>query len=114
MRPPKRSTSGAVSRLNVSKHRSLAMPTQRLRRLTVVWVDPSGNPFNTRGFFATISTVGGRILQTARFDSFGVVVFSRIVTPTSRTLVIRTYDANGVFFRRRTIPAGNAAFAIIG
>ncbi|WP_234414404.1 hypothetical protein [Paenibacillus sp. CAA11] len=85
-----------------------------MRRLTIVWVDNNGVPFNTTGFFATASTVGGRLIQAARFDRFGVVQFSRIGTPTTRNIVIRTFDANGVLFRVRTVPEGNEAFAIIG
>jgi hypothetical protein len=112
MRPSKKALKGR--KLDVAKYRHLITPKQRLRRFTVVWVDTTGNPFDTSGFFATASTLGGFLIQTARFDASGVVVFSRIRTLTRRTLVVRTFDANGNLFRTVTVPRGNEAFAIIG
>lgn len=112
--PTKVSKGVAGKKLDVAKYSRLVKPTQRLRRLTILWVQPSGEPFNTSGFFATASTLSGRLIQTARFDGFGVVQFSRIRTPINRDIVIRTFDRNGVLFRTRTVPADNAAFAIIG
>ncbi|MCR8846292.1 hypothetical protein NQ117_21640 [Paenibacillus sp. SC116] len=85
-----------------------------LNRFTVVWVQLNGIPFNTRGFTAR-AFANGVLIATAPFDRFGVVQFRNIGTPTNVPLVIRTFNANGVQFRRtRVIPAGNEAFAIIG
>ncbi|MGG1515649.1 hypothetical protein ABE504_09575 [Paenibacillus oryzisoli] len=89
-------------------------PTQRLSRFTVLWVSTSGVPFQTAGFTCTASTVGGTRLATVRFDNYGTAVFRSIGTPTTRTLIIRTFDQDGVLFRTRTVPSGVAAFAIIG
>lgn len=84
-----------------------------LNRLTVVWVQNNGVPFDTTGFFARIYS-GGALVQTASFDRFGVVRFSRIPTLTNRNFVIRVFSSAGVQFRERSIPAGVEAFAIIG
>jgi hypothetical protein len=82
-------------------------------RLTVVWVQNNGVPFNTTGFFATL-TRNNVIVSTAAFDSFGVARFNNIPVLTRVSFTIRTFNANGVLFRRRTIPAGVQTFAIIG
>ncbi|GIP23965.1 MULTISPECIES: hypothetical protein [Paenibacillus] len=100
-------------KLNASKYGRILKPTQRLRRLTIVWADTSGNPYNTTGFFATVSTTSGRLIQRARFDGFGVVVFSRISTPTNRDYIVRTFSSDGTQYREVTVPADNAAFVII-
>ena len=88
--------------------------SQRLRVLTVIWVDALGVPFNTIGFVGAIYTRNGVLLDTASFDNFGVVQFNRISTPVLIPLVVRTFNSTGVLFRTRTIPSGLAAFAIIG
>ncbi|WP_028563895.1 hypothetical protein [Paenibacillus pinihumi] len=82
-------------------------------RLTVVWVQGNGVPFNTTGFFARAFS-NGRLVQTASFDRFGVVRFNNIRTLTNRTFVLRVFNAFGVQFRVRVIPAGVETFAIIG
>lgn len=84
-----------------------------LRRLTVVWVQNNGVPFDTTGFFARLSR-GNTVVSTAGFDNFGVVRFSNIRTLTNVTYTIRTFNDNGVLFRTRTIPAGVETYAIIG
>ena len=84
-----------------------------LSRLTVVWVQFNGVPFNTTGFFARL-TRGGVLVSTASFDSFGVVRFNNIATPTNVSYTLRVFSARGVLFRTRTLPAGIEAFAIIG
>ncbi|OCT16228.1 hypothetical protein A8709_01960 [Paenibacillus pectinilyticus] len=89
-------------------------PTQRLSRFTVLWVNNAGVPFNTTGFVCEARTLGGIFIAAVRFDSFGTAVFNNIFTPTNRTLIIRTFNANGVLFRTRTVPARVAAYAIIG
>ncbi|NOU66445.1 hypothetical protein GC096_20605 [Paenibacillus sp. LMG 31461] len=89
-------------------------PTQTLRRLTILWVDNAGVPFVTSGFFCEARTLNGTRLATARFDAFGTAVFRTIGTPTSRTLVLRTFDEDGVIFRTRTVRSGISAFVFIG
>lgn len=89
-------------------------PTQTLRRFTVLWVDNNGVPFVTSGFFCEARTLNGTRIATARFDAFGTAVFRTIGTPTRRTLVLRTFDEDGVLFRTRTVRSGVSAFAIIG
>jgi hypothetical protein len=83
------------------------------RRLTVVWVQNNGVPFNTTGFFARLIR-NGRIVSVAFFDNFGVVRFNNIRTLTNVSFTLQTFNRNGVLFRTRTIPAGVEAFAIIG
>ncbi|SEO15392.1 hypothetical protein [Paenibacillus sp. OV219] len=82
-------------------------------RLTVVWVNQNGVPFNTTGFFARLFR-NGQLVSTASFDSFGVVRFNNIGTLTNVSYNIRTFNANGVQFRSRNIPAGVQTYAIIG
>lgn len=89
-------------------------PTQRLTRFTVLWVNNAGVPFNTTGFTCQARTLGGALISTVRFDSFGTAVFNNIFTPTNRTIVIRTFNRFGVLFRTRTVPARVSAYAIIG
>lgn len=86
----------------------------RLSVFTVIWVNRSGVPFNTTGFFAVAFTTSGRRVATATFDSFGVAQFLSIPTRTSIRLVIRLFNRNGVLFRTRQVPAGVEAFAVIG
>lgn len=82
-------------------------------RLTVVWVQNNGVPFDTTGFFARLSR-GNVLVSTAGFDRFGVVRFNNIGTLTNVTITLRVFNRNGVLFRTRTIPAGVQTFAIIG
>ncbi|CAN7191569.1 hypothetical protein LJR153_000476 [Paenibacillus sp. LjRoot153] len=89
-------------------------PTQTLRRLTILWVATNGVPFVTSGFFCEARTLNGTRLATARFDAFGTAVFRTIGTPTTRTLVLRTFDEDGVLFRTRTVRSGISAFVFIG
>ncbi|MBW7476779.1 hypothetical protein K0T92_18835 [Paenibacillus oenotherae] len=84
-----------------------------LNRLTVLWVQRNGVPFNTTGFFALLIR-NGLVVSSASFDRFGVVRFNNIGTPTNVSYTIRTFSSSGVLFRSRTIPAGVEAFAIIG
>ncbi|CAM4022171.1 hypothetical protein L1N85_12230 [Paenibacillus alkaliterrae] len=81
--------------------------------LTILWVAGNGVPFNTTGFNAALYR-GNRLVQTARFDRFGVVFFSRVGTLTTVSYRLVLYDNAGIIFRRRTIPAGVQAFAVIG
>lgn len=82
-------------------------------RLTVLWVNLDGVPFNTTGFSAALFR-GNTLVQTARFDRFGVVVFNRVSTLTTVTYTIQTFDSAGRLFRTRRIPAGVETSAIIG
>lgn len=82
-------------------------------RLTVVWVNNNGVPFNTTGFNAALFR-GNILVQTARFDRFGVVFFSNVGTLTTVSYTIRLFDDFGRVFRTRTIPAGVQTFAVIG
>ncbi|MFC5468620.1 hypothetical protein ACFPPD_07790 [Cohnella suwonensis] len=82
-------------------------------RLTVVWVQNNGVPFNTTGFFARL-TRGNRIVSSANFDRFGVVRFGNVRTLTNVSYTLRVFSSTGVLFRTRTIPAGVETFAIIG
>ncbi|USB31895.1 hypothetical protein [Paenibacillus sp. YPG26] len=112
-RPTRAVRLGTGRKLDVAKYNQILKPTQRLRRLTIVWTNSFGNPYNTSGFFATVSTTSGRLIQTARFDSYGVVVFSRVSTPTSRNLIVRTFSSNGTLYTVTRVPEGNAAYVII-
>lgn len=82
-------------------------------RLTVVWVQNNGVPFNTSGFFARLSR-GNILVSTANFDRFGVVRFNNIDTLTNFTYTLRLFNSNGILFRTRIIPAGVETFAVIG
>ncbi|WP_028609376.1 hypothetical protein [Paenibacillus harenae] len=84
-----------------------------LNRLTVLWVNNNGVPFDTTGFNAALYR-GGILVQTARFDRFGVVFFSLVGTLTTVSYTIQLYDNAGRVFRQSTIPAGVEAFAVIG
>ena len=83
------------------------------RRLTVVWVQSNGVPFDTTGFFARLFR-GTTLVQTPSFDRFGVVRFSNVRTLTQVAYTLRVFSANGTLFRTRNIPAGVETFAIIG
>ncbi|MDQ0919846.1 hypothetical protein [Paenibacillus sp. V4I5] len=89
-------------------------PRQTLTRFTVLWVNNAGVPFVTSGFTCRASSTGGTLIATANFDAFGTAVFSTINTPTTRTLVLRTFDEDGNLFRTRTVRSGVSAYAIIG
>lgn len=89
-------------------------PKQLLARFTVLWVNRAGVPFVTTGFTCRASSTGGTLLATTNFDAFGTAVFNTIGTPTIRTLVLRTFDADGNLFRTRTVRSGVSAYAIIG
>ncbi|RED56738.1 hypothetical protein [Cohnella lupini] len=82
-------------------------------RLTVIWVQNNGVPFDTTGFFARL-TRGTTIVSTASFDRFGVVRFNNVRTLTNVSYNLRVFTANGILFRTRFIPAGVETFAIIG
>lgn len=105
-------SSGKVIR--TSKPQGLYQQTGPIfNRLTVVWVQRNGVPFNTTGFFALLIR-NGRVVSTSSFDRFGVVRFNNIGTLTNVSYTIRTFSSSGVLFRSRTIPAGVETFAIIG
>jgi len=104
--------SGKVTR-TTKLVRNSGRPGPILSRLTVVWVQSNGVPFDTTGFFARLSR-GSTLVQTASFDRFGVVRFNRVRTLTKVAFTIRVFSANGTLFRTRTIPAGVETFAIIG
>lgn len=82
-------------------------------RLTIVWVQFNGVPFDTTGFNASL-TRRGRVVATTPFDRFGVARFNSIRTLTSVSFRLQAFDDNGVVFRTRIIPAGVEVFAIIG
>lgn len=82
-------------------------------RFTITWVQINGVPFNTAGFFATLSR-NGRVVAIASFDPFGVARFDNIPTLTPFTYTLRTFNPNGVLFRTRIVPAGVETFAVIG
>lgn len=84
-----------------------------LNRLTVVWVNRRGVPFDTSGFNAVLSR-GTRIVEVARFDRNGVVQFRGIRTLTRVSYTLRLFDNRGRLFRTRFIPAGVEAFVVIG
>ncbi|HUC92824.1 MAG TPA: hypothetical protein VMS09_12490 [Paenibacillus sp.] len=82
-------------------------------RLTVVWVQQNGVPFDTTGFFARLSR-GNRLAATASFDRFGVVRFNTIETLTEVGYTLRLFSRDGRLFRVRLIPAGVETYAVIG
>jgi hypothetical protein len=110
---PLRTLKGSYKKLDVSKYRNLVKPTQIFGRFTIVWCNNEGRPYNTAGFFATASELNGALIQTARFDAYGVARFNALRTPTDRSVVIRTFNNAGTLFRTRTVPAGEAAFVIV-
>ncbi|MET3292160.1 hypothetical protein EDM56_12455 [Brevibacillus fluminis] len=114
VRPRPTRLKGPVKQISVAKLKNLVRSTQRFRRFTVVWCNGNGVPFNTTGFFAIARFPDGTFIQATRFDSFGVAVFSRLRTPLRSPIVITTFNSAGVLFRTRNVPAGVAAFVIIG
>lgn len=101
-----------VRKTSIKKPRALSTGPI-FRRLTITWVQGNGVPFNTTGFFASLS-IGGRLVSTARFDRFGVARFNNIRVLTNVRYTLRLFNANGVLFRTRTIPAGVETFSVIG
>jgi len=114
-RPPKVDSkrSRVLSRAKVASRKVRSSSAPIFSRLTVVWVQGNGVPFDTTGFFARLSR-GNQLVSTAGFDRFGVVRFNNIPTLTRVSYTLRVFSANGVLFRTRTIPAGVETFAIIG
>jgi hypothetical protein len=114
VRPPLKDSLGKGKiRRRVKPIAKSAQTGPTFSRLTVLWVQGNGVPFDTTGFFARLYS-GGTLVQTAAFDRFGVVRFSNVRTLTDRNFVIRLFSATGVQFRERSIPAGVEAFAVIG
>lgn len=111
-RPP-RTLKGKFKRVPASQHSSI-VPTQTLSRLTVIWTNNSGVPFNTAGFYATLREGDGDLTQAASFDRYGTVVFTAVGTPTNRPFTLRLYNRDGVLYRVRTIPRGVSSFVVIG
>ncbi|WP_027094509.1 hypothetical protein [Cohnella thermotolerans] len=97
----------------VAVRKPKARQTPTFTRLTVVWVQNNGVPFDTTGFFATL-TRSGQVVSTASFDSFGVVRFANVSTLTQVSYTLRVFNSDGTLFRTRTIPNGVETFAIIG
>lgn len=113
-KPPRGDVKGSsVTRIRVSNRARVLRYGPILSRLTVVWVQNTGIPFDTTGFFARLSR-GSTLVSSARFDRYGVVRFSNINTLTNFTYTVRVFSSNGTLFRTRTIPAGVETFAIIG
>ncbi|UHA74751.1 hypothetical protein [Paenibacillus sp. 481] len=114
VRPPRKDPAGKSTFARKSIAPSRITPIGPIfSRLTVVWVNRNGVPFNTTGFFA-LAFVGNTLISTAFFDNFGVVRFNNINTLTNVPITIRTFNAAGFLFRTRHIPAGVETFAIIG
>ncbi|TJY38504.1 hypothetical protein E5161_20185 [Cohnella pontilimi] len=106
-----RSRNRSRNRSDRSRSRSRQKPF--FSTLTVVWVQSSGVPFNTTGFFATLSQ-DDVIIETAFFDSFGVVRFRNVQPVRSARLTLRVFDRNGVLFRTRIFSPGVETLVIIG
>lgn len=105
---------GCARRWRVRRPANLQNPNSPIfNQLTVVWVQTNGVPFDTTGFTARLFRKG-TLVQTAAFDRFGVVRFSRVATLTRVSYTLRLFDAGGTLFRTRTIPAGVETFAVIG
>lgn len=99
-------------RLDVNKHKH-CKPSGRLLRLTVIWASSSGEPYRTRGYLATVSTLSGQLIQTAKFNNRGVVIFSKIKTPTKQTYIVKIYNCDGILSRRVIVPRNNDAFVVV-
>ncbi|THF72998.1 hypothetical protein [Cohnella fermenti] len=82
-------------------------------RLSIVWVQQNGVPYDTTGFIATL-TRNNSVVATAAFDENGVARFSNVRVLTSRAYTLRTFDSDGILYRTRSIPAGVQAYAVIG
>lgn len=113
LKPPQvDSKKSSIIRTRISSRPRVRSSGPILNRLTVVWVQTNGVNFNTTGFFARLSR-GGRLVDTASFDRFGVVRFN-VGTLTNVSYTLRVFSRNGILFRTRFIPAGVEIFAIIG
>ncbi|MBW7457361.1 hypothetical protein ACFOLF_10410 [Paenibacillus sepulcri] len=111
---PKMKRPGKGKIVRLAKPKGLAQATGPIfNRLTVVWVQGSGVPFNTTGFFARLIR-NNRIVSTAAFDRFGVVRFNNINTLTNVSYTLQVFSPIGLLFRVRTIPARVETFAVIG
>ncbi|MFC4779598.1 hypothetical protein ACFO9Q_22690 [Paenibacillus sp. GCM10023252] len=113
LKPPYYGIKGKGKVISATRKASALQVGPTFSRLTVLWVGSNGVPFDTSGFFARLFR-GNSIVQTASFDGFGVVRFSRVSTLTTVSYTIRLYNENGVQFRVRTIPAGVQTYAVIG
>jgi hypothetical protein len=116
---PKRAAAYGGKPIRLSMVRKLARTSGSgtgpiLRFLTILWAQNSGVPFNTSGGFIAVLSRGRQVVATARFDNFGVARFNNITTPTNVRYTLRIFNLQGVLFRRRFIPAGIEAFAVIG
>lgn len=113
-RPPQRDNGKSrIIRARTTARARTSVTGPIFPRLTVLWVQSSGVPFDTTGFFARLST-GSTLVSTASFDRYGVARFNNIRTLTTVSYTLRLFNENGVLFRTRTIPAGVETFAIIG
>jgi hypothetical protein len=110
VKPPFLGAKGKV-KAPAKAFKAQAGPTLKL--LTVLWVTDGGVPYDTTGFNAALYR-GSALVQTARFDRYGTVYFSRVATPTTVAYTLRLYDQSGRVYRTCTVPAGVAAFAVIG
>lgn len=122
IKKPKRGSSYKGKPTSLAKIRNLSglsgqsrsFQGPRLSRLTIVWVQSNGVPFNTSGGFVAVLSRGGVNIATARFDNFGVAVFGSIATLTRVSYTLRIFSLNGLLFRTRFLPAGIEAYAVIG
>lgn len=111
---PKLGAPSAGKAIRMRRPKGLAQSSGPIfNRLTVVWVQQNGVPFNTTGSFARLYR-GNQLVSTASFDRFGVVRFGNIGTLTNSIFTLRVFNSSGVLFRTRTIPAGVETFAVIG
>ncbi|MDQ0493760.1 hypothetical protein [Paenibacillus brasilensis] len=112
IRPPQ-TLKSTGRKVPVTRYRNVS-PTQTFRRFTVIWANNDGVPFNTSGFFAVLRRLDGSFVQSANFDSFGTVRFSRVRTPTNQPYILRTFRDDGTLFRVKSVPAGVSSFVVIG
>lgn len=112
VKPPIKGPRGASKVLTKTIKAGKLQSGPTFDRLTVLWVDRNGIPFDTTGFNAALYR-GNVLVQTARFDRFGVVFFSKISTLTTASYTLQVYTPSRVY-RTKTIPAGIEAFAVIG
>ena len=108
---------GRVKRIKVDKKTIAKLKRSRTKQslgfLTLLWVNNSGDPYFTSGFFARAYTLSNVLVGTATFDSYGTAIFYNISTPTTQSLRIRLFNSAGVLYRERIVTAGNSAWAII-
>ncbi|ANE48623.1 hypothetical protein SY83_00910 [Paenibacillus swuensis] len=105
---------GKVLRKVVSGGKVLSkVASQRFSRLTIVWLQQNGNPFDTAGFRARLIR-NGQVVAVTQFDRYGVARFSTIDALTRVSYTLQAVDSNGVVFRTRTVPARVEVFGIIG